>query len=169
MKPNAPLATGDHCRWCSAKAICPQMNGAIERETQRVVSLLTPEELGACLKRADDLETYINDLRALAFKTLENNGTVPGYKLVAKRATRQWRDENAAYDWLQDQGVNGLKEPEVISPAAAEKLLKKSKVALPDDLVMAVSSGSTLVPESDPRPAVLQIGKQLTAALSKLK
>jgi hypothetical protein len=25
-----------------------------------------------------------------------------------------------------------------------------------------------LAPESDPRPAVLQIGKQLTAALSKL-
>ena len=61
------------------------------------------------------------------------------------------------------------KEPEVISPAVAEKTLKKSKVALPDDLVVAVSSGSTLVPESDPRPAALQIGKQLTAALSKLK
>jgi hypothetical protein len=26
-----------------------------------------------------------------------------------------------------------------------------------------------LAPESDPRPAVLQIGKQLTAALSKLQ
>jgi len=32
-----------------------------------------------------------------------------------------------------------------------------------------VSSGSTLVPESDPRPEVLQIGKQLAAALSKLQ
>jgi hypothetical protein len=42
-------------------------------------------------------------------------------------------------------------------------------VALPNDLVVAVSSGSTLAPESDPRPAVLNIGKQLTAALSKLQ
>jgi len=170
LKPNAPLATGDHCRWCSAKPICPQMNGAIERETQRVVSLLTPEELGACLKRAEDLETYINDLRALAFTVLENNGTVPGYKLVAKRATRQWRDDKKAVEWLKTQGVlSPFKEPEVLSPAAAEKALKKSKVALPDDLVVAVSSGSTLVPESDPRPAALQIGKQLVAALDKLK
>jgi len=39
---------------------------------------------------------------------------------------------------------------------------------LPDDLVVAVSSGTTLAPESDPRSAVLQIGKQLTAALSKI-
>tara|TARA_R110000868_G_scaffold103112_1_gene284039 strand:- start:10102 stop:11256 length:1155 start_codon:yes stop_codon:yes gene_type:complete len=168
MKPDAPLATGDHCRWCSAKPICPQMNGAIERETRRVVSLLTPEELGACLTRAEELETYISDLRELAFKTLENNGTVPGYKLVAKRATRQWADEDKAVEFLKAHKVSPHKEPELLSPAQAEKALKKSKVALPDDLVTAVSSGSTLVSESDPRPAVLQIGQQLTAALSKL-
>jgi hypothetical protein len=40
---------------------------------------------------------------------------------------------------------------------------------LPDELVVTISSGSTLALESDPRPAVLQIGKQLTAALSKLQ
>ena len=59
-------------------------------------------------------------------------------------------------------------EQKLISPAQAEKVLKKSKLALPDDLVVAVSSGSTLAPESDPRPAVLNIGTQLVAALSKL-
>jgi hypothetical protein len=60
-------------------------------------------------------------------------------------------------------------ETSIISPAKAEKALKKRKQALPDDLVVAVSSGNTLAPESDPRPAVVQIGKQLTAALSKLQ
>jgi len=40
---------------------------------------------------------------------------------------------------------------------------------LADDLVVSVSSGTTLAVESDPRPAVLQIGKQLTAALLKLQ
>jgi len=39
---------------------------------------------------------------------------------------------------------------------------------LPDGLVVAVSSGNTMAPESDPRPAVMQIGQQLKAALSKL-
>jgi len=57
----------------------------------------------------------------------------------------------------------------LISPAQAEKLLKKSKQELPAELVVSVSSGSTLAPESDPRPAVLNIGKQLTDALSKLQ
>jgi hypothetical protein len=57
----------------------------------------------------------------------------------------------------------------MISPAQAEKVLKKSGTKLPDDLVVAVSSGSTLAREDDPRPAVVQIGKQLTAALSKIQ
>jgi hypothetical protein len=56
-----------------------------------------------------------------------------------------------------------------VSPAQAEKLLKKQMgTNLPDELVVSVSSGDTLAPESDPRPAVLQIGQQLTAALNKL-
>jgi hypothetical protein len=50
-----------------------------------------------------------------------------------------------------------------------EKVLKKRKMALPDDLVVSVSSGTTLASEDDPRPAVLQIGAQLSAALSKLQ
>jgi hypothetical protein len=57
----------------------------------------------------------------------------------------------------------------IISPAQAEKVLKKHGKQLPADQVVAVSTGSTLAPESDPRPAVLQIGQQLTAALSKLQ
>ena len=46
-----------------------------------------------------------------------------------------------------------------------EKLLKKHKLALPDNVVVSVSSGNTLAPESDPRPAALQIGERLRAAL----
>jgi hypothetical protein len=57
---------------------------------------------------------------------------------------------------------------ELLSVAQAEKVLKKHKIDLPSDMVVAVSSGSTLAVETDPRPAVVQIGRQLSAALSKL-
>ena len=67
--------------------------------------------------------------------------------------------------WLGDD----VTVTKVISPAQAEKVLKKCKIDFPSDLVVAVSSGSTLVEDSDPRPAVLQIGQQLTAALNKLQ
>lgn len=169
QKPNAPLATGEHCRWCSAKPICPQMNGEVERETKRVVALLTPDELGACLTRADTLETYIADLRALAMTTLESGGTVPGYKLVPKQSRRQWKEEAKAKQHFADVlGDKCMTQSELLSPAQMEKVLKKSKLALPDDLVVSVSSGNTMAPESDSRPAVVLFGQQLTAALSKL-
>jgi hypothetical protein len=170
--PNAPLAVGDHCRWCAAKPICPKMTGAAERALQLKLNELDAEAIGKLLAQADLVEDWIKDLRGLAYNMLENDKPVPGYKLVAKKATRQWVDEAVTKTKLAEMGVKDkdlFKPQELISPAQAEKLLKKSKLALPDDLVVAVSSGSTLAPESDPRPAVLNIGRQLNAALSKLQ
>jgi len=90
--------------------------------------------------------------------------------MVAKRATRQWVSEDKMLLKMAELGLDltELIEESIISPAKAEKVLKKHKLELPEELVVAVSSGSTLVEDSDPRPAVLQIGKQITAALSKL-
>ena len=124
--------------------------------------------IGKLLGQADLVEEWIKDLRELAFTMLENDKPVAGYKLVAKRATRQWVNDASARTYLERAGVAPLKPSEVISPAQAEKALKKVKKELPEELVVAVSSGSTLAPMDDPRPAVLNIGKQLTAALSKL-
>lgn len=167
LQPDAPLEVGDHCRWCAAKPICPKMTGLAERTLQTQLAAIDGASIGVYLKQADMVEDWIKSLRELAFTMLENDRPVPGYKLVAKRAVRQWADEQQAEQALLTMGVEPHKQ-ELISPAQAEKLLKKSKLALPDDLVVAVSSGSTLAPEDDPRPAVLNIGKQLTAALSKL-
>jgi len=55
------------------------------------------------------------------------------------------------------------------SPAQMEKVLKKHNVPMPSDLIVSVSSGDTLAHADDPRPASLQIGKQLAAALGKVR
>ena len=94
---------------------------------------------------------------------------MPGYKLVPKRATRQWVNEDKAVAFLSSAGVEAWGEPKALSPAQAEKALKKAKIELPADLVVAVSTGNTLAPESDPRPAVLQIGQMLSKAMAKIQ
>jgi hypothetical protein len=166
LRDDAPLAQGEHCRWCAAKPICPQMTGAVDRAIKQQIINMDVDTLAKHLHTADLLEDWIKDLRALAFGLLEKGAAVPGYKIVQKQARRQWTDELAAIKWLDSQGVNPFKG-ETISPAQAEKELKKSKVALPDGLVVAVSSGTTLAPVDDPRPAVQSfIG--LSKALSKL-
>lgn len=165
---NATFALGDHCRWCTAKPICPQMNGEVDRALKTQLSALPAEQISTMLGQADRLEDFVKDLRALAFQMLDSGHKVPGYKLVAKRGTRQWLDQTKAAQWMLDNGVPPFKQ-EIISPAQAEKALKQRKIELPSEIVTSISSGSTLVPESDPRPEVLQIGKQLAAALSKLQ
>jgi len=167
--PEAPFATGDHCRWCTAKPICPRMTGAADRALKVQLANLPAEQIATQLRQADMLEDYIKELRALAFQMLENDRPVPGYKLVAKRGTRQWVDEARIEAWADANGVEDAYETKIKSPAQLEKVLKKTTLDFPSDLVVSISSGSTLAPESDPRPAVLQIGRQLTAALNKLQ
>jgi hypothetical protein len=171
QQPNAELKIGDHCRWCTAKPICPQMTGAVDRALKTQIDGLDAPTISAYLKNADMLEQWITDLRALALQMLDSGARLPDYKLVAKRAIRQWTDEDKAKVALFAFGLteSEVVETSVISPAKAEKALKKRKLALPDDLVVAISSGNTLASVDDPRPEVLQIGKQLTAALSKLQ
>lgn len=169
--PDAPLNAGEHCRWCAAKPTCPKMTGMAERALHAQLDILDVAQISSYLKKADMLEQWIADVRGLAHQVLEAGKPVPGFKLVAKRAIRQWADEDQALVAMLNEGLSEheLLVSKVISPAQAEKVLKKHGKQLPADQVVAVSSGSTLVEDSDPRPAVLQIGQQLTAALSKLQ
>jgi len=170
QRPDAPLAQGDWCRWCAGKAICPIMTGAADRAMVAALKSVDVSDMSDYLKMADQLEGWIKEVRALAMQTLEVGLPVPGYKLVPKRAMRQWMDEGKALDAMCELGldVKELTETKLLSPAQAEKVLKKHKLALPADHVVSVSSGNTLASEDDPRPAVLQIGAQLSAALGKL-
>ena len=170
QRPDAPLAQGEWCRWCAGKAICPIMTGAADRAMVAALKSVDVADVSDHLKMADLLEGWIKEVRALAMQTLEAGLPVPGYKLVPKRGMRQWVDENKALEAMRAMGVNAMEltEMTILSPAKAEKVLKKHKLALPDDHVVSVSSGNTLASEDDPRPAVLQIGAQLSAALGKL-
>jgi hypothetical protein len=170
-KPDAKLAVGDHCRWCAAKPICPKMTGAVDRALKVQIDALPAAQISNYLKNADMLEDWIKDLRSLALQMLESGAKLPEYKLVAKRAIRSWSDEEKAKVALFAYGhtESEVMESSVVSPAKAEKALKKRKLGLPEDLVVAISSGNTLASADDPRPEVMLLGKQLSAALSKIQ
>lgn len=168
LKPDAPLAAGEHCRWCAAKPVCPVMTGAVDRALKAKIDLMPVDQIGHYLDQLPMIEAFLKDLQQLAHGLMEEGKTIPGWKLVNKRATRQWVDEDKAVAFMTQVGVEPFEE-KLISPAAAEKVLKKIKQNLPDDLVVAVSSGSTLAPESDPRPSVVSIGQTLKKAMAKLQ
>jgi len=169
QQPDAPLKNGDHCRWCNAKPVCPIMTGAVDRAVAIKMDAIDVDKIGAYLHNADLLEAWIKDLRALAEEMMKKGKPVTGWKMVPKRATRSWvKEEDAKAALLQHLKESEVIETKLVSPAAAEKLLKAQKLKLPDGLTVAISSGNTIAPESDPRPAVVLIGQQLNAALSKI-
>ena len=168
-QPDAPIKNGDHCRWCAAKPVCPIMTGAADRAIAVRMQKIDVDKLGGYLHNADLLEDWIKDLRALAEEMMKKGRPVPGWKMVPKRATRSWAKEaDAKAALLQHLKESEVVEMKMVSPAAAEKLLKAHKLKLPDGLTVSISSGTTIAPESDPRPAVVLIGQQLNAALSKI-
>jgi hypothetical protein len=123
---------------------------------------LDPQTLSDHLKRADDAETWIRAVRQYAHEYLEEGQAIPDWKLVAKRAARQWVDVDAAIVHLVDAGAEKdalYKAPEPLTVAQMEKAVGKALFAeaCADD-VQSVSSGTTLVPESDKRKAVTPAG-----------
>lgn len=153
--PRTRMETGEHCRWCAAKPTCPKVTGAVDRALKTALVRLDADKVSEYLEQAELLESWIDSVRVLAYDMLENNVKVPGYKLVAKRGTRQWVNDEAPVKLLGDKAY----ESKLISVAQAEKIIGKKN--FPSDVSVSVSSGSTLAAESDPRPAVIDLGKQL--------
>jgi hypothetical protein len=175
LKDNAPLVPGSHCRFCKAAAVCPakrdqafelakiefgEDNLLPDRIDPRVMSI---EQVANFLNVADQIEDWLKALRAHVLAELEAGNHVPGWKLVNKRASRVWVDQDKVIKWATGLGLHEdeVFEMKLKSPAQLEKVVGKKN--LPADLVSSVSSGVTLAKESDKRPAALTAGQEFAA------
>jgi hypothetical protein len=159
--PDAPLVPGDHCHWCPAAGKpCPALaklaTDTAQREFRPDLSY-DPEELADTLAKLPVIEKWCKSVREFAYEQKEHGKPVPGWKLVEKRATRRWRDEAAAVQALLAYGLDEdqIYKPKALkTPPQIEKVVGKAGKDDIVDLWVAESSGHTLVPESDKRPAV---------------
>lgn len=162
--PDATLRAGQHCRFCPAKSICPEIRKGVDLGLEMADKGVKVSELHSALPLADRLEEWIKEVRRVAHATLEQGGDVPGYKLVPKRAQRKWIDEDYAGPYLARQlrmTRDSISEKKLLSPAKIERIARangKDWSKMQAKLVTSVSSGTTLAPISDPRPAVSPSG-----------
>jgi hypothetical protein len=164
LQPDAPLVPGSQCRWCPAHATCPAARDSALAVAQQefleppaappAPASFSDEQIGALLYRFDEVEAWMKAVRDHAFARLTAGVTVPGWKLVEKRATRKWVDEDAVRSWAKAKKLkaSAITTTELLSPAAMEKALGKKFI--PADLIVKQSSGLILAEEYDPRPAV---------------
>ena len=147
------------CRWCLAAPKCPALKGKAQELARQVFAPglpYDPKALAETLDFLPILEGWVKNTREFAYGEAEKGHEVPNWKLVEKRASRKWRDEDEAAATIDGLGlgVECYEAPKVKSPAAIEKLLPKEKRDVLDELTVKESSGHTLVHESDKRPAI---------------
>jgi len=157
------------CQWCNAKAHCPALRAQALEVAKNVfvdveavdlvpvaldVSRLTLDDVGRMLGVFGRVEAYMKAVRERAFG-LAKAGTPPtGYKLVATSGNRQWIDDAAAVAFLRTAGADPFEPGKLVSPAQAEKRLGKKRAELVARYVTKPTTGATLAPLTDKRPAL---------------
>ena len=177
--PNAPLIAGDHCKFCAAAGTCPALRDLAGEKARawfddeiksthvpNSPDSLMPEEIASILDAADMIDGWISAVRAYAHAQAEEGISIPGYQLVAKRATRKWSQPDDAiagelfvrFDITEAE----LYERKLLSPAKVEKKIGAKKKQQLEDLWSAESSGTNLVradksvrPPVAPRSAII--------------
>ena len=171
--PDAELATGDHCRWCSAKAVCPKVQtealeafgGVVDVNTADLPDpkTLDADRIRAILDGGAKLVDWFNEVQKFAEGYMVSGGEIPGYKLVQKIGRRKWiaaDEEVAAFMLMQGFEEDQVRPRKLITLTEAERLLKQSKAgketldALELNYTVKESSGVTMAPASDRREAV---------------
>lgn len=169
LKPGAPLKAGDHCRWCPALATCPENSKkALEQahvdfdfeegiQSAPDPMLVTAETLPAILQACDKLDLWIKAVRERAHRLAEDGVSIPGYKLVAKKAQRQWLPEAEAEAAKRWQLFAYKIEKKFLSPAQIEKEFGVEGKHFTKNYTVSLSSGATLVNENDKRSELTNV------------
>ena len=167
VKPPAALAfegkgehvPGGHCRFCPHAGLCPALAEScvsIYKEYSFYgVQALTPEQVAAVLSQESMFTSWLKAVKERALADLLDGDTIPGYKVVAGRATRSWADNLEVEGLLQAAGYSREQytKTETLSPAMMEKALGKKKVAeLLSGQILSMPGSPTVAPVSDKRP-----------------
>ncbi len=165
MKSDTPIySTGSHCRWCPAKRLCPEQQKVWNSASSAVAPKdMDPITLATWLDRAEALTDFIADLKAHAHAEQERGVQIPGWKLVPKRGSRAYNNQEAAE--AAARKMSGIKVSEVMTqtlktPKQLEDAMKGAGIrqkridAYMAEHVSMISSGTTMARDSDTRPDV---------------
>lgn len=168
IKPRAAIAfegggefcAGDHCRFCKVKATCrarAEANLELARFEFESPALLSHDEIGEILAKADQLQQWAKDVQDSALDQAEKHGVkFPGWKLVEGRSNRKFTDEVAVAEMLL---IEGYGEDKIYQPRKlfgitemTKNLGKKLFEEILGPYIEKPPGKPTLVTEDDKRP-----------------
>ena len=141
---------GDHCRFCKARVTC-RVRAEYNLELTKLdfvdPALLTDEEIGEVLRRADELDHWVKDVTGFALAEALKGTKYEGWKLVEGTSRRRYTDQDAIAMRL-------------IGITEMTKLIGKKKFEeLLSGLVIKPEGKPTLAPESDKRPELNRVAE----------
>jgi hypothetical protein len=159
---------GAQCRWCTAAGICEALatenrkvaHAALDDsgDVRKLIHSLDNGQMSEILDKLDQVSSWVTAVRAEAHERIDRGQTIPGWKLVPKRAIRKWTDETAVLQKLEHDGFDPREfvVMKTKSPAQIQKQLKHEGDAFDTltPLIDATPSGNTLVRDDDVRRAV---------------
>lgn len=159
---------GEHCRFCPHAGRCRALTKTCTEYVQThgmkaSIEVLAPWEVSEVLRTEPLVSLWLKRVKDQALTTLLNGGEIPGYKVVAGRGTRAWKDEGEVAATLSTvYALEDYTKTELLSPAAMEKALGKKKVAeLLDEYIETKTGAPTVVPETDKRPKYDQVAETI--------
>ena len=148
---------GDHCRFCKAKSNCrkrAEFNLELAHYDFEPPATLDNIEIAAILAKADELVSWVTDVKEYALRQALSGVTYDGFKVVEGRSNRKYTDENAVVEAVKTAGFDPY-EHSVLGITAMTALLGKKKFTeLLGGIVEKPQGKPTLVPMSDKRPAI---------------
>lgn len=167
VKPKAALAytgegkfqVGDHCRFCRARKTCrarAEYNLELAKLEFEEPALLSDEEIGEVLKKADELAHWVKDVTDYALTEALKGKKFNGWKLVEGMSRRKYTDQVKAEAVLVEAGysLEKIRKPaELIGITEMTKLTGKKRFEeLLSSMLIKPEGKPTLVPETDKRP-----------------
>lgn len=167
VSPRAELAfkgegdfySGEHCRFCKA-ANCRhracEYTGLFEEYQGKLPPLLTDEEVGEILTKAEQLVSWYNKLKKYALGTMLSGKEISGWKVVEGRSNRAFTDYDRVVSVMEAAGYKKemLYQNAPLSLTELEKMLgKKDFKDICGSLVVKPPGAPTIAKESDKRPA----------------
>ena len=154
------FVAGDWCRFCPAKARCrkrAEFNLDLARMEFQKPPLLSDEEIGEVLAKADHLQKWAEEVNQYALEQALAGKHFEGWKLVEGRSIRKYADETKVASTLMAAGFDEamLYQRKLNGITEMEKLVGKKKLAATlGDLLIKPAGKPVLVPESDKREAI---------------
>lgn len=167
LKPKAKLAfdgegdyvPGDWCLFCRAANRCKaraRKNLRLAQYEFKNAPLLEDDEIADILKQLPELEKWASEIQAYATDAAINHGKQwPGFKVVAGRSNRKYKDERNAAIRAEEFGYKDIWKKSLIPLTEMEKLMGKAKFKeIMSDLIYKPPGKPVLVPYTDKRKAI---------------